>query len=413
MKSFFKALTIIAFVMVIGFSMTATAYGQNSITPAAPEPMTTKTALQYFKDENVKMGWNLGNTLDAVPNWSGLPSTWVATETAWGNPVATQALINGVKAQGFDIVRIACTWIGYIGPAPDYKVDSARLKRVAEVVNWAHNAGMKAIINIHHDGCYTEPDKGTWGFLKFAEVQKGQADNNQVKDQLTKVWTQIANYFKNYGDYLIFEVMNEVHSGDFGYGNNTKEQDMFFEWKQTALNAIRATGGNNATRFVAVPGLGASEPHIAIAAHKRGKLLPKDGANGTGKLIVAVHFYAPGEYTVVDVSQLKHTLTKAELNKIDTEAKNLKTTFCDKGIAVYYGEWGAPTNIRSNMSAEIKRTHIDYMGCVAKAAYTNGIVPIVWDDGGNFKILERSGDSPGSPRAGLSASTLFAIKPNQ
>jgi len=400
-----RRLCFTALVAVIGLSLNVTAYGQSrSITPAAPEPMTTKTALQYFKDENVKMGWNLGNTLDAV----NIPGP--ALETAWGNPAATQELLNGVKAQGFDIVRIGCTWIGYIGAAPDYKIDEARLKRVAEVVNMVHNAGMKAIINIHHDGNYTDPSKGTWGFLKFAEVQKGKADNNQIKDELGKVWTQIAEYFKNYGDYLIFEVLNEVHSGDFGYGNNTKEQDLLFEWKQTALNAIRATGGNNATRFVAVPGLGATEPSFVISAHKRGKLLPNDPGNGTGKLIVAVHFYAPGAYTVMEGSQLKHTLTKAELSKIDTEAKSLKTTFYDKGIAVYYGEWGGPTNVRSNMSEAIKNTHIDYMGRMAKAARANGIVPIIWDDGGNFKMLERSGGNPGSPKPGLWADTLEAYK---
>jgi len=405
MKNLYKFLGIIALTAVIGLTLTgADNSGVTSAMPAAPEPMTTKTALQYFKDEGVKMGWNLGNTLDAV----SIPKA--AAETAWGNPAATQALINGVKAQGFDIVRIGCTWIGHIGPAPDYKVDEARLKRVAEIVNWVHSAGMKAIINIHHDGNYSQPGKGTWGFLKFGEVQKGKADNNKVKDELGKVWTQIAEYFKNYGDYLIFETMNEVHSGDWGGGNSASDQDRLFEWKQTALDAIRATGGNNRTRFVAVPGLGSTEPSYVISAHKRGKLLPNDPGNGTDKLIVSVHFYAPAEYTVMGGSQLKHTLTKEQLVKIDAEAKELKTEFYDKGIAVYYGEWGAPTNVRSGKSAEIKSAHVDYIGRIAAAARANGIIPIIWDDGGNFKMLERSGGSPGSPKPGLWADTLTAYK---
>nr|AGS53860.1 glycoside hydrolase family 5 [uncultured bacterium contig00094] len=403
MRNKVKLFGIIALVAIIGLLMFACDNGNNDNdngnngTTRLPESMTTKSALQYFYDENVKAGWNLGNTLDAV----NAPSA--ASETAWGNPAATQALINGVKAQGFDIVRIGCTWIGHVGGAPNYTISEARLARVAEVVNMVHNAGMKAIINIHHDGNYTQPPN-TWGFLKFAEVTRGAANEAQVKAQLAAMWTQIANYFKNYGDYLIFETMNEVHSGNWGSAPPA-EQDRLFDWNQTALNAIRATGGNNATRFVAVPGLGSTEPGIVLAAHSRGKLLPNDGANGVSKLIVSVHFYAPSAYTVAEAAPtdpsatiLKHTLTQAELDAIGTEAAHLKSTFIDNGIAVYYGEWGAPTNVRSSMSATIKSTHTDYIGRVAAAARANGIVPIIWDDGGDFKMLERSN---GVPKTGL------------
>jgi aryl-phospho-beta-D-glucosidase BglC (GH1 family) len=264
-----------------------------------------------------------------------------------------------------------------------------------------HNAGMKAIINIHHDGNYTEPPN-TWGFLKFAEVGRGAADNEQVKDQLSKVWTQIANYFKNYGDDLIFETMNEVHSGNWGNGVSNTEQDRLFDWNKTALDAIRATGDNNAKRFVAVPTLGSTEPGMVIAAHNRNKLLPSDLGNGTSRLIVSVHFYAPWQYTVADVTgqggEGRNTITTAELNAIDTEAARIKSTFINNGIAVYYGEWGAPTNVRATMSETIKSTHINYIGRVASATKANGIVPIIWDDGGDFKMLERSN---GTPKTGL------------
>lgn len=374
------------------------------------EIMTSKTALQYFRDEGIKAGWNLGNTLDAVNT-----NTKVAEEGAFGTPAVTQEVINGVKAQGFDIVRVGCSWNGHIGGAPEYTISPARLQRVAEVVGWVHSAGMKAIINIHHDGNYTNPPN-TWGFLKFAEVGRGDANNEQVKDQLAKVWTQIANYFRNYGDDLIFETMNEVHSGNWGCSSGTAcntEQDRLFDWNQTALNAIRATGGNNAKRFVAVPGLGSTEPGTVIAAHNRGKLLPNDPGNGTDKLIVSVHFYAPWQYTVADITgqgggEGRHTISTAELNNINTEAGRIKTTFIDNGIAVYYGEWGAQTNTRSTMDQTIKDTHINYISRVATAAHTNGILPIIWDDGGNFKIIERTGTQTGSAKTGLWTDVLNA-----
>jgi len=58
------------------------------------------------------------------------------------------------------------------------------------------------------------------------------------------------------------------------------------------------------------------------------------------------------------------------------------------------------------MSTAIKNTHLDYIGSVAEAARNNGIIPIYWDDGGNFKVLERSN---GKPRTGLWKDALNTI----
>jgi len=420
MKNSIKVLGIIAVISVIGFSMagcgndlggggggdggtgggTGGGGGQTPFTPpTTPETMSSKTALQYFTDNNIKAGWNLGNTLDAV----NAPGT--ATETAWGNPAATQALFNGVKESGFDIVRIPVTWIGHIGAAPDYKVSEARLKRVAEVIGYAKAAGIKAvIINIHHDGNYTEPAKGTWGFVDFHGAVGNAAKKTQVQDEIGKVWTQIANYFKNYGDYLIFETLNEVHNGNWGFSASSEEQSILFDWNQAALSAIRATGGNNAKRYVAVPGLGSTEPQVVVNADSQNKLLPDDGANGKNKLIVAVHYYDPGSYTTNPVTNTWGT--SAEKEELAHNTTSLKTTFIDNGIAVYFGEWGAPTGLHSSLGAPERAAHLDYIGSVAEAARKNGIVPIYWDDNGDFKMLERSN---GKPKTGLWADTLSTM----
>ena len=385
MKKCIGFVWLIAVMAITGFAQT-------------PEAMSGKTALQYFRDNNIKAGWNLGNTLDAV----NVPSA--AVETAWGNPAATQQLLNGVKEAGFDIVRIGCTWIGHFGPAPNYAIDEARLKRVAEVAGYAKTAGIKAvIINIHHDGNNTAGDNTTWGFVDMPAAVNDPAKKNEIQDQISKMWTQIAEYFKNYGDYLIFETLNEVHNGNWGSNAPHNEQDILFDWNQAALSAIRATGGNNATRFVAVPGLGGTEPDVVVAANNRNKLLPNDGNNGTNKLIVSVHYYAPAQYTVAGVTdqafKLIHTWgTKQEINALNKAMGLLKTNFIDKGIAVYIGEWGAKTNVRSSMNQTIKNTHLNYIKSVATAARANGVTPIYWDDGGDFKMLERS---DGKPKTGL------------
>ena len=418
MKNFFKVLGIIALVAMIGFGMLACGGengsskddSDNSTPPKTPEAMSGKTAMQFFLDNNIKAGCNLGNTLDAVTNTGS--SSAKAEETAWGNPKATQQYLNGVKESGFDIVRIPCTWIGHIGPAPDYKISESRLKRVAEVVGYAKTAGVKAmIINIHHDGNNTSGNNSVWGFVDLPAAVNNAAKKTEIQNQISKVWTQIAQYFKNYGDYLIFETLNEVHNGNWGHGAPAKEQDILFDWNQAALSAIRATGGNNATRYVAVPGLGSTEPDIVVAAHTRGKLLPNDGANGTSKMIVSVHYYAPAQYTVAGVTdqafQLIHTWgSSSDINHLNHETESMYSTFISNNIPVYFGEWGAPTDVRSSMNTTIKNTHLNYIKSVAGAARSNGIIPIYWDDGGNFKVLERSN---GKPKSGLWADTLSAM----
>ncbi|MCL2270847.1 MAG: glycoside hydrolase family 5 protein [Treponema sp.] len=421
MKNKFMFLGIILLTAIIGI-FTAACGGTEGADgferPADPEAMSGKTAMQFFTDNDIKAGWNLGNTLDAVEFSGNKPTK--AVETAWGNPQATQQLFNGVVQSGFDIVRIPCTWIGHIGSAPNYKISEARLQRVAKIIDFARAAGVKAvIINIHHDGNYTQSERGTWGFVDFSAAVNNAAKKNEIQNQIDKVWTQIAEYFKNYGDYLIFETLNEVHSGNWGSGSNgdpayQNQQNILFDWNQAALSAIRATGGNNAARFVAVPGLGGTEPGVVAAAHSRGKLLPNDGANGTNKLIVSVHFYDPSQYTVAEANNaswpLIHTWgTSAEKERLAHEVELLKTNFLDNGIAVYIGEWGAPTDVRSGMSATVKNTHISYINAVAAAARANGVVPIYWDDGGNFKMLERSN---GRPKTGLWADVLSAIMMN-
>ena len=387
-------------------------------TIAANAQMSTQTALQYFKDNDIRAGWNLGNTLEAVNS-----ARTLAVESEWisGSPPATQELFDSVRVVGFDLARIPVTWIGHFGAAPDYKISEERLARVDEVVNYAKNAGFKAIIiNIHHDGNYTEPNRGTWGFVDMAGAIKDPTLKTQIENQLTVMWTQIADYFKDHGQYLIFETLNEVHSGHWGHGSNQAfidEEAILFDWNQAALNAIRATGGNNATRYVAVPGLGSTEPQTVISANNRGKLLPNDGVNGTDRLIVSVHYYEPSQYTVADAENREYPLihdwgTPVERSTLTSRMSSLKTNFLDKGIAAYIGEWGAPTQVRRNMSEETKNTHVDYIGSVATAARQNGIVPIYWDDGGNFRVLERTsggGRVIGKPLPGLATDVLNAM----
>jgi len=186
MKNVFGLLAIIALAAMIGFGMAACGdsdngdnSGGNGSPPNESEAMSGKTAMQFFTDKNIKAGCNLGNTLDAVTNAGS--SSAKAEETAWSNPKATQQYLNGVVQSGFDIVRIPCTWIGHIGPAPDYKISESRLKRVAEVIGYAKTAGVKAmIINIHHDGNNTSGNNSVWGFVDLPAAVNNNATPPEI-----------------------------------------------------------------------------------------------------------------------------------------------------------------------------------------------------------------------------------------
>ncbi len=250
--------------------------------------------MRYFTDEGITAGWNLGNTLDAVNNWSY--KSPVAEEECWGNPKANQAIFNGIKERGFNIVRIPCTWTGHIGPAPGYKVSQERLRRAAVVAGYAREAGLKAIINLHHDD---GEDLGGWLLLGNAVASQNNLD--QITDKFEKVWTQIAEYFKDYGDWLIFESMNEVHDENWGWSQTFQNNPKLFidivnGWNQRFTDAVRATGGNNAQRFLIYPSY-ASNPECTIpdgkvGAAEAGKYfkLPTDSA-GNGRQIVTFHYY--------------------------------------------------------------------------------------------------------------------------
>ncbi|NCC86221.1 MAG: glycosyl hydrolase family 5, partial [Clostridia bacterium] len=160
------------------------------------------------------LGWNLGNQLDAHANN-------VAGETLWGNGKATQETLHKVREAGFTSVRIPVTWLGKVGAAPGYVIDSGWLERVAEVVGYTEQAGLKAIINIHHDGHRNEDEPGNW--LDITKAASNAAANEAIKAQLSAMWTQIAERFKEKGEFLIFEGVNEIHDGNWGYGENTSD----------------------------------------------------------------------------------------------------------------------------------------------------------------------------------------------
>ena len=313
-------------------------------------------------------GWNLGNQMDAINNG-------VSGETAWGNPKCTQATFDGVKAAGFKAVRICVTWEGHIGAAPAYILEEKWLSRVEEIVGYAEKAGLVAIVNTHHDESYWQD---------IAKAYNNAAQNEKVQEELFCVWTQIARRFADKGEWLVFESLNEIQDGGWGWSaafqsNPDAQYKVLNQWNQVFVDAVRATGGNNATRWLGVPGYAAS-PTFTI----KGLVLPKDHTSAN-RLMVAMHDYDPYDYTLNTenfVRQFGHTADPQLKVSGDNEAglrwtfDQIKSTYIDKGIPVYLGEMGCSRH--SDEDYPFQKYYMEYF---CKAAADRTLPLFVWDNG--------------------------------
>jgi endoglucanase len=118
----------------------------------------------------------------------------------WGNPQVTEELFLALKDDGIRGIRIPVTWRHFIGPEPDYTIDAEWMSRIEEVVNYAVDNDMYAILNLHHDG----------GRDSYAWLGDVQYDYEGTMEKFQAVWLQIAEHFQNHPHRLVFESMNEV-----------------------------------------------------------------------------------------------------------------------------------------------------------------------------------------------------------
>ena len=356
-------------------NLKVTAAGAASVTYAVtqagktvvPDPTLPDNAA-VARTKELGLGWNMGNHLDAIADG-------VANETCWGNPLATQATFTGVKNAGFTSVRIPVTWMGHIGEGPDYKIEDAWMNRVYEVVGYAETAGLKVILNTHHD-----EDHGDDHWLNVASAVNSEDKNTEIKKEINAVWTQIANKFKDKGDFLMFESFNELINGSNWTltSNQQKIADIINGWNQEFVTAVRATGGNNSNRWLGVPGYAASPQYLQYFK------MPTDPA---GKTMVAFHCYDPYDYTIGDkqLANWGHTgnaYPNGE-NEIKELFNKLYTDYVAKNIPIYMGEFGC--SFRNKADSKAWAFFLYYLEYVVKAAKSYGISAFLWDNGAEGK----------------------------
>ncbi len=323
-------------------------------------------------------GTNLGNTLESCGTWIGTSST-SNYETAWGQPVTTQEMIDGMKAAGFDSIRIPVAWSNMMADDGTYTINEKYFNRVETVLNYALNADMYVIINIHFDS-------GWW-------ARFGSKTEQERKDAMTKyktMWTQIANRFQEYSDRLIFESANEelgtrLNSTDDYEGSGYYAKDdldslykLTNEINQTFVDIVRSTGGNNARRFLLIAGY---DTNISKTCDLRYKM-PTDTIDS--HLMVSIHYYSPAAYCIADNPKNSWGYdaswgTDEDIKALQGELSQMRISFVNKGYPVIIGEYGVTDTKISENNFVRKEGRDLFFRSVCEFALENNMCPILWD----------------------------------
>jgi len=375
MKKTFKLLGVIA---IIGFLITTCDdsgnykddYDYTTILPippapqgpSAPQPFNDITATQLVA--GIKVGWNLGNTLDAIPRSDPNMMTVSQLEESWGNPVTTKEIITEIKNAGFNAIRIPVSWIKCADS--DYNIREDWMARVTEIVNYAVDNGMYILLNTHHDGYVFK--------LTGKEIT---ASINAFR----KIWGQIACNFQNYDEKLIFEGLNEprtIGSSNEWNGGTAVEHINLNEYYKVFIKIVRSCGGNNDKRFLIINTYAASGTSTAM----NGLIIPADTAKN--KIIASYHAYEPYDFALNEKSSAK-TWSKnnsSDTSPITSRINQAYSAFISKGIPVIIGEFGALDKKNEPARAAWVEFYVD-------SAAQKGIKCFWWDDGGNFKLFNR------------------------
>ncbi len=338
----------------------------------------------HFTD-SMGAGWNLGNTFDAVDDKAVKGDANMYLESAWVGTKTTKALIDCVSAAGFKTLRLPVSWHNHVDD--NFNINQEWLNRVQEVIDYARADNMYVILNIHHD------NEKEFMFPDYAHL-----DNS--KKYVSAIWKQLAEKFSSYDEHLIFEALNEPRvkgsNYEWWYNSSASEckeaQDCINQYNQAAVDAIRAAGGKNSSRYIMVPGY-CAKTQAAITNDFK---LPNDSAKN--RIIVSVHEYIPYNFAMAGANDNGST-TSFDANGSDgQEISNLMDTlyvkFISNNIPVVIGEFGT-RNKNGNTQARV-----DYTAYYYASARARGITCCWWDNntfdtyaGEAFGLIDRSNNS--------------------
>lgn len=314
--------------------------------------------------QKMKLGINLGNTFECCGSWID-GSSVTNYETAWSSPVITREMIQGYKNCGFDSLRIPVSWSNMMGE--NYTINPDYLARVREVTDWALDAGMYVIVNIHWDNGW---------FKGFGQDDK--RDEAFVKYE--KVWTQLTEAFREYDERLVLESLNEeggwesiwnMHSNE---GDKEKSYNILNDINQRFVNIVRSSGGNNEKRCLLIAGYNTDAKLTCDQLFK----MPEDPQN---RCAVSIHYYTPPTFCILDKDEAWGKArpdwgTEKDFAELNKNMDMIQERFVDNGIPVIIGEYGCPTNNKDPESVCL------FLSSVCEAAYKRGMCPMLWDVSG-------------------------------
>ncbi len=341
------------------------------VEPAATDAYTggvmrpEMTAKEFAQQMGI--GINLGNTFEAY--WEDLNKEYTGAQTigmntpanyesCWGAVLTTQEAIDGMKAAGFSTVRIPVYWGNMMQNDGAFVIDMKYLQRVEEVINYCLKNELYVVLNIHH---YDE-------FLieNFSE--------DEVVEITNSLWSQIAQYFVNYSDYLIFEGFNEALGNVQKMQYYTDRQKYLYvnRMNQTFVDAVRATGGNNANRMLIASGFWTNIDYTT----KENFIVPTDTVSD--RIMVSVHYVDNSMYwsnRIGGQAWWDYSVAQCEL---------LKAAFTDKGYQVFIGECTANYPDSNFASDAMYGSSSECLEKMMNLITDYGFVPVLWDVNDGF-----------------------------
>jgi endoglucanase len=360
----------------ISSSTQAVSYPSYNTSPLAAD-MTGMESNAVQLAAKMSLGWNIGNTLEAMGGKS---------ETYWGNPKITEDYVKFVKQSGFNAIRLPVSWNQYANQTTA-QIEIDWLNRVKEVVKYCIDNDIYVIVNIHWDGGWLENNVST----------EKQAENNLKQKAL---WEQIATHLRDFDEHLMFASANEpsVTKG------SSEQMDVLLSYHQAFIDAVRSTGGKNAYRVLIVQG---PNTDVEITNQLMTKM-PTDSASN--RLMAEIHYYTPWNFTGMtkdegwgnqfyywgknyhSTTDTVHNPTWGEEETVDEMFGLMKTQFVDKGIPLIVGEYGA--QYRDKLTGDALTLHLAsrayFLKYVTQQALAKGLVPFYWDTGG---VLSRNSNT--------------------
>lgn len=336
-KSILSGIIAVSAAVILTLSCSAPSANNNYVpsVPGIDTPVDGLSSVQFASA--MQSGWNLGNTFESAEygnkNNKLKASNGKSYETAWGMPETTEKMIYTVAAKGFKTIRIPISWHNHITDGDNYTIDPAWLARVKVVVDWARKNKMFVIINIHHDNLTSAQMSTTYGF----SVNPNSSEEQETsKKYIKRIWEQVADYFKDYDNHVIFELLNEPRNMDLPNAFNPDSSVEFDcngvikQYEQVALDAVRASGEKNANRFVMVPYYAASPWKYSNWS------LPTDSASD--KLLISTHAYDPYSFAMYNGTENTDFSESVEGAELKNLFDSLNTKWVSKGRGVVMGE---------------------------------------------------------------------------